>query len=79
MKEEFVRKVKVKLQEIAPFLEVDNGGVELIEVNEAGIVKVKLTGACSGCPMSSLTLRAGIERALMKEIPQVKRVEAVNI
>ncbi len=79
MNEELFQKVNEKLREISPFLEVDEGGVELIDVNETGIVKVKLTGACENCPMSSLTLRAGIERALIKEIPQVKRVEAVNL
>lgn len=61
-----------------PYLQADSGDVELIEISEDGIVKVKLTGACSVCPMSIMTLRAGIERALMREIPGVRRVEAVS-
>jgi len=79
MEENLFEKVKDKLEIISPFLEVDNGGVELVEVSSTGIVKVKLTGACANCPMSSLTLRAGIERAITKELPQIKRVEAINI
>lgn len=61
-----------------PFLQADSGDVELIEISDDGIVKVRLTGACSVCPMSVMTLRAGIERALMRDIPGVRRVEAVS-
>jgi Fe-S cluster biogenesis protein NfuA len=66
------------LESMRPYLQADSGDVELIEISEDGIVKVKLTGACSVCPMSIMTLRAGIERALMREIPGVRRVEAVS-
>ena len=66
------------LESIRPFLQADNGDVELIEISSDGIVKVKLTGACSACPMSIMTLRAGVERALMRDIPGIKRVEAVS-
>lgn len=66
------------LETMRPYLQADSGDVELIEISEDGIVKVKLTGACSVCPMSIMTLRAGIERALMREIPGVRRVEAVS-
>jgi Fe-S cluster biogenesis protein NfuA len=51
--------------------------VELIEVNDEGEVKVRLTGACGGCPMATMTLKAGIERVLKQEVPEVKKVEAV--
>lgn len=61
-----------------PFLQADSGDVELIDISDDGIVKVRLTGACSVCPMSVMTLRAGIERALMRDIPGVRRVEAVS-
>lgn len=64
------------LESIRPFLQADSGDVELIEISADGIVKVKLTGACSACPMSIMTLRAGVERALMRDIPGIKRVEA---
>jgi Fe-S cluster biogenesis protein NfuA len=62
-----------------PFLQADQGDVELVEVTDDGIVKVKLTGACSICPLSIMTLRAGIERALMREVPGVRRVEQVQV
>ena len=71
-------KVLKSLESMRPYLQADSGDVELIEISEDGIVKVKLTGACSVCPMSIMTLRAGIERALMREIPGVRRVEAVS-
>ena len=66
------------LESIRPFLQADSGDVELIEISDDDIIKVKLTGACSSCPMSIMTLRAGIERSLMREIPAIKRVEAVS-
>jgi len=66
------------LSTVRPFLQADNGDVEFVEISEDGIVKVKLTGSCAICPLSIMTLRAGIERAIMKEIPGVRRVEAVE-
>ena len=71
-------KVITALDSIRPFLQADSGDVELIEISDDDIIKVKLTGACSSCPMSIMTLRAGIERALMREIPAIRRVEAVS-
>jgi len=71
-------KVLKALNQMRPFLQADSGDVELIEITEDGIVKVRLTGACEVCPMSVMTLRAGIERALMREVPEVRRVEAVS-
>ncbi len=69
-------KVEKALDKIRPALMADGGNVELVEV-EDGVVKVKLTGACAGCPMSQMTLKMGIERHLKKEIPEVKEVVAV--
>ena len=66
------------LDSIRPFLQADSGDIELIEVTGEGIVKVKFTGACDICPMSQMTLRAGIERALMREVPGIRRVESVS-
>lgn len=68
-------KVQAVLDKIRPSLQADGGDVELVEVTEQGIVKVRLTGACKGCPMSQMTLKNGIERLLLKEIPEVKGVE----
>lgn len=70
-------KVEKALEKIRPALMADGGNVELVEVSEDGVVKVRLTGACSGCPMSQLTLKMGIERILKKEIPEVKEVVAI--
>lgn len=70
-------KVEKALLKVRPSLQADGGDVELIEVSDEGVVKVKLTGACGGCPMASITLKAGIERILKEEVPEVKRVEAV--
>jgi Fe-S cluster biogenesis protein NfuA len=68
-------KVEAVLNKIRPSLQRDGGDVELVEVSD-GTVKVKLTGACVGCPMSTLTLQMGIERVLKQEIPEIKKVVA---
>jgi len=70
-------KVEKALSKVRPSLQADGGDVELVEVNDDGVVKVKLTGACAGCPMSQMTLKMGIERILKKEVPGVTIVEAV--
>jgi len=70
-------KVEAVLDKIRPSLEADGGNVELVEVKD-GIVTVKLTGACAGCPMSTITLKNGIERILKQELPEVKEVVAAN-
>lgn len=69
-------KVEKALNKVRPALQADGGDVELVDV-EDGVVKVKLTGACGGCPMSQMTLKMGIERQLKKEIPEVKEVVTV--
>jgi Fe-S cluster biogenesis protein NfuA len=74
MKDEILK----ALESMRPFLQSDNGDVELVEVTEDGIVKVKLLGECKECPLSVMTLRAGIERSLMQQVPGVRRIEAVK-
>ncbi|MCL4370719.1 MAG: NifU family protein [Chloroflexi bacterium] len=69
-------KVTKVLEAIRPGLQMDGGDIELVGV-EGGVVKVRLTGACSGCPMSMMTLQMGVERAIKREVPEVVRVEAV--
>ena len=69
-------KVESALAQIRPMLQADGGDVELVEV-EGGIVKVRLKGACAGCPISQMTLKQGIERLLKEQIPEVKEVVAV--
>ncbi len=67
------------LDEIRPALRFDGGDVELVDVQEDGTVLVRLVGACSGCGMSVLTLKAGIERALKQKFPEIKEVKDVNM
>lgn len=69
-------KIEAALNKIRPMLQADGGDVEFVD-EENGIVKVKLRGACAGCPMSQMTLKNGIERLLVKEVPGVKAVENV--
>ncbi len=68
--------VEKALEKIRPALQADGGNIELVDVTD-GVVKVKLTGACGGCPMSQMTLKMGVERALKQQVPEVKRVESV--
>jgi Fe-S cluster biogenesis protein NfuA len=77
MEETMKEKVESTLGKIRPSLQADGGDVELIEVTLDGTVKVKLTGACGGCPMSQMTLKMGIERTLKQEVPEVKEVVGV--
>jgi len=70
-------KVQASLEKVRPSLQADGGDVELVDVGEDGVVKLRLTGACKGCPMSQMTLKMGIEKHLKKEIPEVSHVESV--
>ena len=72
------KKVEAALETIRPALQADGGDIELIEVTKDGVVKVKLVGACAGCPMSTMTLRMGVEEELKKQVPGVKRVVAAS-
>jgi len=65
------------LNKVRPSLRADGGDVQLVDVDDQGVVKVKLTGACGGCPMSQMTLKMGIEKVLKKNVPEVTRVESV--
>jgi Fe-S cluster biogenesis protein NfuA len=69
--------VQTALDKVRPSLQRDGGDVELVEVTEDGVVKVRLQGACKGCPMAQMTLQMGIERSLKEMVPEVKSVEAV--
>ena len=70
-------RVEKALEKIRPSLQADGGDMELVDVSEDGIVKVRLTGACRGCPMSQMTLKVGIEKALKQAVPEVKEVQSV--
>jgi len=71
-------KVEKALKEIRPALQADGGNVELVDVTEDGVVKVRLTGACGCCPMSTYTLKMGIEQKLKEAVSEVKEVEQVK-
>ena len=70
-------RVESGLEAVRPWLRADGGDVELVDVTDDGVVKVKLSGACGGCPMREMTLKAGIGRVLKEKVPEVKDVEAV--
>jgi Fe-S cluster biogenesis protein NfuA len=76
MSEMLKEKVKKAIEEIRPNLQADGGDIELVDV-EGGVVKVKLKGACAGCPMSTMTVKWGVENFLKKKIPEVAKVETV--
>jgi Fe-S cluster biogenesis protein NfuA len=70
--------IEEALDTIRPYLMADGGSVRLLNVTSDNVVELELLGACGSCPMSTMTLRAGIEQALKRSVPNVKRVEAVN-
>ena len=76
--EELIAIVKVSIEQLRPFLKDDGGDMELIDITEEGIVRVKLLGACSSCSMSVMTLKAGLEEALIKVTPQIKGVISID-
>ena len=74
---ELKEKVENALQKVRPSLQADGGDVQFVDVSDDGVVKVRLMGACQGCPMSQMTLKMGIEKILKQNIPEVKEVESV--
>jgi len=70
--------VEAAIAKIRPMLQNDGGNIELVDITPDGVVKVRLQGACRGCPMSRMTLKNGVERIVLKEVPSVKAVEAVE-
>ena len=70
--------IKRALESVRPFLQADNGDIELVNISDDGIVKVRFLGECKECPLSVMTLRAGVERSLMNQVPGVRRIEAVE-
>ena len=72
-------KVKAVLNEVRPYLQADGGDVEFMGVDDEGVVRVRLQGACAGCPGAQMTLKMGIERVLKEKIPEVTSVESVPL
>lgn len=77
-KKELLQKVEASLDTMRPYLADDGGNVEVIEITPDNVVRVKLLGACSTCPQSFMTMKAGIENAIRQAVPQIKAVVAVN-
>ncbi|MFN5148955.1 MAG: NifU family protein [Flavobacteriia bacterium] len=78
-KEELTEKINGALEQLRPFLVADGGDMELVEITDEAIVRVRLMGACSDCSMSMMTLKAGLEEAVKKVAPEILAVEAVNL
>ena len=77
MESTLMERVEAALQKVRPSLQADGGDVQLVDVDEEGVVKVRLTGACGGCPMSQMTLKQGIEKYIQRKFPDVT-VESVD-
>jgi len=77
--EQLLQKIEDALSSVRPYLEADGGDVEVLEVTSEGVLKVKMLGACGDCAMSTMTLKAGIEEAVKKAVPEITSVEAINI
>lgn len=79
MMQDMLQRIEVALQEVRPFLEADKGNVEVVRyIEETRILELRFVGACKTCSMSAMTLRAGIERAIRTQIPEIHRVEAIT-
>lgn len=76
---EFLTKIEKALDQIRPYLEADGGNVRVLEVTEDMVLKLELMGACGTCPMSAMTLKAGVEQSVLKAVPEIRSVEAVNL
>jgi Fe-S cluster biogenesis protein NfuA len=74
-----IDKVELALDSIRPYLEADGGNVKIVEITEDMVLRLELTGTCSSCPMSTMTLKAGVEEAIKRAIPEITKVEAVNV
>ena len=79
MLDQYKDQIEKALDTIRPYLEADGGNVKIVGLSEDMVLQLELTGACSSCPMSTMTLKAGVEEAIKKAIPEIIRVEAVNI
>jgi len=78
-KASIIERVEKALDEIRPYLQTDGGNVKVLDINDDMVVSLELLGACGSCPMSVMTMRAGIEEAIKRQVPEVQDVKAVNI
>ncbi len=73
------KRIETALDTVRPYLAADGGNVRLLDLTEDNVVRLELLGSCGTCPMSTMTFKAGLEEAILKAVPEVKRVEAVNL
>jgi Fe-S cluster biogenesis protein NfuA len=78
-KDDLYAEVTAALDKIRPYLEADGGDVKIVEINDDNVVIIELLGACSSCPMSTMTMKAGVEETIKREVPGIRSVEAINI
>jgi len=76
---ELIQRIEAALDQVRPYMEADGGNVSLVEVTDDMIVKLQLLGACGSCKMSMMTMKAGVEQSIIKAIPEIKGVEAINL
>lgn len=79
MNSELRERVEFALDTIRPYLEADGGNVRIVDLTDDMVLKIEMMGSCGSCPMSTMTLKAGIEEAIRRAIPEIVRVEAVNL
>lgn len=79
VQERLIEEVEAALDTIRPYLQTDAGNVSVVEITEDKVLKIKLLGSCESCPMSIMTLKAGIEQAVKKAVPEIIAVEAINL
>lgn len=77
--ENLIEKVEAALNSVRPYLQTDGGNVRVVEITEDFTAKLELLGACGSCPMSTMTFKAGLEEAILKSVPEIKKVEALNL
>jgi Fe-S cluster biogenesis protein NfuA len=76
---DFLLRIESALDQIRPYLEADGGNVKVLEVTDEMVLRLELLGACGTCPMSTMTLKAGVEQSVLRAVPEIKAVEAVNV
>jgi len=78
-KQELINRVEIAIDTIRPFLEADGGNVQVLDITDEGVVELEMLGACGTCPMSAMTLKAGVEDAIMRLVPEIKGIRAINV
>lgn len=76
---DFLVKIEKALDQIRPYLEADGGNVKVLEVTDDMVLRLELLGACGTCPMSTMTLKAGVEQSVLRAVPEIRAVEAINL